>query len=264
MTPDEVRELAAEAKQIGSNWEGWDCDGSASICDRRVELIDRAADALAVLSAPQEAKWEHGVICGEDLLHRLMDTLAYYHCRSVNPKADSPHMGYHAMSEDQREFLRERQREAAEEVVRMWAAATQPPAPQEGDAREPALNDATEKLDEVILAHVLKADLPIPSYDKRRRALCTCGESLIYEGEYIALSWHRDHLADAILAALPVLSRAAAPEPDIEALRAARAETWDEAIAAVFAWWAAAPEDRPAVVVNPYGVGLPGGGDDGR
>ena len=71
--------------------------------------------------APQEpSEWEHRVIGGEDLLARLMDTLAYYHCRSVNPKADSPRFGYHAMSEDQREFLRERQREAAEEVLRMW------------------------------------------------------------------------------------------------------------------------------------------------
>lgn len=89
--------------------------------------------------------------------------------------------------------------------------------PQEGDAREPALNDATEKLDDVILAHVLKVDLPIPSFDNRRRALCTCGESLIYEGEYIALSWHRDHLADAILAAFPVLSRDIAGEVEAEA-----------------------------------------------
>ena len=80
------------------------------------------ADALEALAAPQEAKWEHGVIGGDDLLARLMDTLAYYHCRSVNPKADSPYMGYHAMSEDQREFLREKQREAAEEVLRMWHA----------------------------------------------------------------------------------------------------------------------------------------------
>lgn len=59
-------------------------------------------------------------------IERVMDTLAYYHCRSVNPKADHPRMGYHAMSEDQRGFLRERQREAAEEVVRMFAARVQP------------------------------------------------------------------------------------------------------------------------------------------
>ena len=38
-----------------------------------------------------------------------------------------------------------------------------------------------------------------------------------------------------------------------EMIREARAETWDEAIATVFAWWNAAPEERPAVIVNPYG-----------
>ena len=93
------------------------------------EAVVAALGAAGLLTtagvAPQEpSKWEHGVIGGEDLLARLMDTLAYYHCRSVNPKADSPHLGYHAMSEDQREFLRERQREAAEEVLRMWDAGS--------------------------------------------------------------------------------------------------------------------------------------------
>jgi len=43
----------------------------------------------------------------------------------------------------------------------------------------------------------------------------------------------------------------------ISALREARAETWDEAISAVFAWWSAPPEQRPAGIVNPYGIGLP-------
>ena len=44
---------------------------------------------------------------------------------------------------------------------------------------------------------------------------------------------------------------------EISALREARAETWDEAISAVFAWWSAPPEQRPAGIVNPYGIGLP-------
>ena len=44
---------------------------------------------------------------------------------------------------------------------------------------------------------------------------------------------------------------------EISALREARAETWDEAISAVFAWWSAPPEQRPAGIVNPYGDGLP-------
>ncbi|UOQ58112.1 hypothetical protein MUN78_04500 [Leucobacter allii] len=102
------------------------------------DIEEHAHDMLAVVQhrraaagvAPQEPEWEHGVIGGHDLLSRLMDTLAYYHCRSVNPKADSPYQGYHAMSEDQREFLRERQREAAEEVLRMWRAEASPaPSP---------------------------------------------------------------------------------------------------------------------------------------
>lgn len=44
---------------------------------------------------------------------------------------------------------------------------------------------------------------------------------------------------------------------EISTLREARAETWDEAISAVFAWWSAPPERRPAGIVNPYGAGLP-------
>lgn len=58
----------------------------------------------------------------ENLVARVMDTLAYYQCRETNPKADHPSMGYHAFSEDQREWLREKKREAAEEIVRMMAA----------------------------------------------------------------------------------------------------------------------------------------------
>lgn len=53
---------------------------------------------------------------------------------------------------------------------------------------------------------------------------------------------------------------AAPVEVDAEALREARAETWDEAIAAVHAWWSLPPERRPAVIINPYGVGLRGEG----
>lgn len=50
---------------------------------------------------------------------RIADTLAYYHCRSVNPKADHPRMGYHAMGNEQKTFLRGKQAEAAAEVVRI-------------------------------------------------------------------------------------------------------------------------------------------------
>ena len=48
-----------------------------------------------------------------------------------------------------------------------------------------------------------------------------------------------------------------AEHPDVAALREARAETWDEAVAAVFAWWSAPEGERPALIVNPYGVGVP-------
>ena len=52
---------------------------------------------------------------------RVADTLAYYRCRSSNPKADDPHMGYHAFSEHQREHLRGDQAEATAEIVRIIA-----------------------------------------------------------------------------------------------------------------------------------------------
>lgn len=94
---------------------------------------------------------------------RVMDTLAYYHCRSVNPKADHPRMGYHAMSEDQREFLRERQREAAEEVMRMFAASSQPlPTVDEGELEhriEEAVRDVVDMplSTRLVLAHAVAA-----------------------------------------------------------------------------------------------------------
>lgn len=46
--------------------------------------------------------------------------------------------------------------------------------------------------------------------------------------------------------------------------RAARAEAWDEAIAAVFAWWAAPKDRRPSAVINPYGVNPFADGGDGE
>ena len=49
-TPDDPRDLIAEAREIGSDYKGWGCDGSASICDRRVALID----CLAALTTPQD------------------------------------------------------------------------------------------------------------------------------------------------------------------------------------------------------------------
>lgn len=72
-----------------------------------VEKILAAADAVVTVDGLQE---------------RIEDTLAYYQCRETNPKADHPSMGYHAFSEEQREFLRARKSEAAAEIVRMILA----------------------------------------------------------------------------------------------------------------------------------------------
>ena len=62
------------------------------------------------------------VVTVDGLQERIEDTLAYYQCRETNPKADHPSMGYHAFSEEQREFLRERKAESAAEIVRMILA----------------------------------------------------------------------------------------------------------------------------------------------
>lgn len=68
----------------------------------------------------------------------IADTLAYYHCRRVNPKADHPIMGYHTFSEDQREFLRDRQSEAAAEIHRMIVASA-------AQAKAEALREAADE-----------------------------------------------------------------------------------------------------------------------
>ena len=70
-------------------------------------------DARAGLAAAD------AVVTVDGLQERIEDTLAYYQCRETNPKADHPSMGYHAFSEEQREFLRERKAEAAAEIVRI-------------------------------------------------------------------------------------------------------------------------------------------------
>ncbi|MEJ6554043.1 hypothetical protein PQI51_03270 [Microbacterium esteraromaticum] len=70
---------------------------------------------------------------------------------------------------------------------------------------------------------------------------------------------HAEAAFDRWLAAHDAEKRAEweAEHPDVAALREARAETWDEAVGAVFAWWNAPEGERPAVIVNPYGVGVP-------
>ena len=78
-----------------------------SDCERIAEVALAAADALLTVDGLQE---------------RIEDTLAYYQCRETNPKADHPSMGYHAFSEEQREWLRSKKSEAAAEIVRMILA----------------------------------------------------------------------------------------------------------------------------------------------
>lgn len=126
MTNDNRTNEAIIADAITAYWRNEDRSGP----NRGPEAHDMECGKAAV-----EALRAAGRLTGEPgdeqveravSIERVMDTLAYYHCRSVNPKADHPRMGYHAMSEDQREFLRERQREAAEEVMRMFATRVQP------------------------------------------------------------------------------------------------------------------------------------------
>jgi hypothetical protein len=61
--------------------------------------------------------------------------------------------------------------------------------------------------------------------------------------------------AALVIEAMKRLGWKRAGDDEIENLRAARAETWDEAVAAVFAWWSTPEEARPIAIVNPYGVG---------
>lgn len=79
----------------------------------RQDAMTLARAALAAADA---------VVTVDDLQERIEDTLAYYQCRETNPKADHPSMGYHAFSEEQREWLRAKKSEAAAEIVRMILA----------------------------------------------------------------------------------------------------------------------------------------------
>lgn len=79
----------------------------------RPAYAEYAALALAAADA---------VVTVDGLQERIEDTLAYYQCRETNPKADHPSMGYHAFSEEQREWLRSKKSEAAAEIVRMILA----------------------------------------------------------------------------------------------------------------------------------------------
>ena len=90
---------------------------------------------------------------------------------------------------------------------------------------------------------------------KARKFLATpnLGRDMARElNKALAYMWELADIAEAAEARVKELEAG-----EISALREARAETWDEAISAVFAWWSAPPEQRSAGIVNPYGIGLP-------
>ena len=97
---DDRVEAACKAYQAAQDADPYDFKG-------RMSAALAAADSVVTVGGLQE---------------RIEDTLAYYQCRETNPKADHPSMGYHAFSEEQREFLRARKSEAAAEIVRMFLA----------------------------------------------------------------------------------------------------------------------------------------------
>jgi len=97
--------------------------------ENRAALLELSKRPPAVSVADIEAVTEAGLSLdvpserAEDAIaFRVADTLAYYGCRASNPKADDPHMGYHAFSEDQREHLRGKQADATAEIVRIIAS----------------------------------------------------------------------------------------------------------------------------------------------
>lgn len=114
-TPEQI---AAEA--LNQNWEE---DATYERLGERVIDDLRAAGLLASSPTGDYRKLED----------QIADTLAYYQCRETNPKADHPSMGYHAFSEEQREWLRDKKREAAAEIVRMMRAGAVSPT---GDERD--------------------------------------------------------------------------------------------------------------------------------
>lgn len=102
-------------------------DARVSAASKAIEKIPHIVwnsptryDAMVLAEAAITAA--DAVVTVDGLQERIEDTLAYYQCRETNPKADHPSMGYHAFSEEQREFLRARKSEAAAEIVRMILA----------------------------------------------------------------------------------------------------------------------------------------------
>lgn len=166
---------------------------TAAEWQRIAQAKDEAIEA-AVRAEVEAEHWNyrHGILEGDELVTRLMDTLAYYHCRSVNPKADHPSMGYHAMSEDQREFLRERQREAAEEIARMWAAGLTRPA---------TVTPSREALRSLVEGAMLRAWTDEDEYATLPDALADALSVVLpgrseAEVKAEALRWAAEHLSD--------------------------------------------------------------------
>ena len=111
--------VEAAAKALFEESQGLDQDNDWNDPlpdDWRNEWKHAASEVLAAADA---------VVTVDGLQERIEDTLAYYQCRETNPKADHPSMGYHAFSEEQREFLCARKSEAAAEIVRMILALLQ-------------------------------------------------------------------------------------------------------------------------------------------
>jgi len=102
----------------------------AEVAESRLEAATVATDdhePIKILRDKTFVAWQDVLTVtserAEDAIaFRVADTLAYYGCRASNPKADDPHMGYHAFSEDQREHLRGKQADATAEIVRIIAS----------------------------------------------------------------------------------------------------------------------------------------------
>jgi hypothetical protein len=102
-----------QRERVDHREHGPECMGAPSWETRLSRDLALVVDALEAVTVPTENERE--------LAFRIADTLAYYRCRLNNPKADHPHMGYHAFSEDQREHLRAQQAEATGEILRIIA-----------------------------------------------------------------------------------------------------------------------------------------------
>lgn len=112
-------EMVVEDPSRADLWRA-DARRILAAADAVTECLCYGADGVTEPKCPRCAA--DAVVTVDGLQERIEDTLAYYQCRETNPKADHPSMGYHAFSEEQREFLRAKKSEAAAEIVRMILA----------------------------------------------------------------------------------------------------------------------------------------------